>query len=129
MIEKLSNDGVTCEGHLCYYYGMRRPRSNEDPVRDVKKANGDAAFLDDVVLSRRNPRLTPSDSEGLPDRVAEQLVRDVDEFLAENEVRSEEELDFWVAKLDTAIAINNDPIAKEKREELIRKFGGGTNGR
>ena len=59
----------------------------------------------------------------IPDKVEEQLLHEVDEFLAENIVRSKEELRFLLAKIDTAIAINNDPKARELRQELIRKFG------
>ena len=61
--------------------------------------------------------------EQLPDKVAEQLLHEVDEFLAENEVRSKSELQFLLNKIDTALAINNDPKARELRADLIRKFG------
>lgn len=61
--------------------------------------------------------------EQVSNKVAEQLLYEVDEFLAENEVHSKAELRFLLAKIDTALAINNDPKAREMREELIRKFG------
>jgi hypothetical protein len=61
--------------------------------------------------------------EQVPDKVAEQLLHEVDEFLAEHEVRSKEELRFLLAKIDTALAINNDPKARAMREDLIRRFG------
>ena len=53
----------------------------------------------------------------------EQLLREVDEFLAEHEVNSSQELRFLLTKIDTALAINNDPKARQMREDLIRKFG------
>lgn len=66
--------------------------------------------------------------EQVPDKVAEQLLHEVDEFLAENEVRSKSELQFLLNKIDTALAINNDPKAREMREELILKFGNDARG-
>jgi len=66
--------------------------------------------------------------EQVPNKVAEQLLHEVDEFLAENEVRSKSELQFLLNKIDTALAINNDPKAREMRAELILKFGNDARG-
>jgi hypothetical protein len=61
--------------------------------------------------------------EAIPNKEAEQLLREVDEFLAEREPRTKEEFEFLMAKIDKARAINNAPKAQELRAYLIRKFG------
>ena len=99
---------------------------DDKSIARTRLANADAYLADDLALSRLSPRLTHEDSiepDGLPRRTAEQLLREVDEFLAEHEVRSKGELDFLLAKIDSALAINNSPDAKRLREDLIRKFG------
>ncbi|HEY9584987.1 MAG TPA: hypothetical protein VJJ02_00125 [Candidatus Paceibacterota bacterium] len=93
------------------------------PANDIRKTNADEYLADDIALSKITPRLVSQEPGEVPEKVAEQLIHEVDEFLADEELYSKGELPFLLAKLDAAIAINNDPKAKEMREELIRKFG------
>jgi len=83
----------------------------------------DRTLAADILLSRENPRLVSSDPEQTPSKEAEELIHKVEDFLSLSEVQSPEELRFLMEKLDTAIAIDNNPEAKQLREELIKKFG------
>lgn len=105
---------------------MEKSSDNDKLISAMRQHAADLFFADDIALSRLKPRglldeTAPSDGD--PRRTAEQLLHEVDEFLAENEVRSKEELQFLLAKIDSAMAINNNPKTKEMREDLIRKFG------
>lgn len=84
----------------------------------------DFAYQYDIEMTRRNPQYDGNDD--LPYEVAANLLREVDEFLRESEVRSSEELKLILAKLDTVIAISNDPDAVRLRKELLERYGGDT---
>lgn len=53
------------------------------------------------------------------------LITEVDEFLAlaDGELYTKEEYHRLLAKLDTAIAIYNEPYARELRARLIERYG------
>ena len=78
------------------------------------------AWNEDITMTRSELSL---EGEKLPTQLSEDLIHEVDEFLAQGELQSSEELDLIVQKLDIASAINNDPKAKELRAELFQKFG------
>lgn len=105
---------------------MAKSQENDKSTADIRKANANAAFAGNLAFSRSTPNLPGEEShesDGLSRRTAEQLLREVDEFLAEHEVRSEKELQFLIAKIDTALEIYNNPDGRRMREDLIRKFG------
>ncbi len=102
---------------------MKERPAKPDPTQSVPERNATAYHADDIALSRLNPELVLPESPGGAEKVAEQLVREVDEFLFSEEVRSKSELEHLLKKLDTAIAINNHPKAKAMRAELVQKFG------
>lgn len=56
---------------------------------------------------------------------ADSLIHDVDEFLktAKDGLTSREERDFLLQKLDTAIAIANEPFARDLRQYLLERYG------
>lgn len=55
---------------------------------------------------------------------AEQLIHGVDEYLAASkDGLSRDEVKYFLQKLDTAIAISNDPEAREIRRNLIERYG------
>ena len=56
-------------------------------------------------------------------QISAELIHEVDDLLAKDEVYARSELDELLRKLDVAIAINNDPKARELRSHLIKKFG------
>ncbi len=55
---------------------------------------------------------------------AAELINEVDNFLelAGGELYSKEEYERLLQKLDTAIAINNEPYARELRTRLIERY-------
>lgn len=104
-------------------YLMEESGDKNNSTDGVERANREAAFADGIALSRRHPRLLPPDGEEVAARDAEDLVHEVDNFLSLREVYDEEERKQLLEKLDSAIAINNHPKAKEIRKGLIEKFG------
>ncbi|OGZ05450.1 MAG: hypothetical protein A3C93_01120 [Candidatus Lloydbacteria bacterium RIFCSPHIGHO2_02_FULL_54_17] len=88
----------------------------------MPERNAAAYHADDLALSRLNPELVLPESQGAALKVAEQLVREVDEFLFSEEVRSKVERDYLLKKLDAAIAINNHSKAREMRAGLLQKY-------
>lgn len=77
------------------------------------------AWNKDIRETRMNPSLMGA---ALPRGISEELIRQIDEFLVNDEPRSHEELERMIRELDVASAINNDPKAKELRAELLRKY-------
>ena len=59
----------------------------------------------------------------IPERIVEELIHEVEDFLWNGRPESKEELSRLMAKLDTAIAITNSEKAKSLRQELIERFG------
>lgn len=116
--------GLCLDRHaLCYYIYVSERQPQRDVSGGVPKRNAEAYHHEDMALSRLTPELVLPEGGGVPEKVADQLVQEVDEFLAAGEVRSKSELDRLVQKLDSAIAINNHPKATTMRAELIEKFG------
>jgi hypothetical protein len=89
--------------------------SEQDPSNFKKEEAWDR----DIEETRRNPSLK---GEGLLMNISEDLIREVDEFLAQGELQSKEEFERIISKLEVASAITGDPKAKEIREELLRRY-------
>lgn len=76
----------------------------------------------DIVNSRIEPRLEENNYEATAE--AEQLIHGVDEFIeASKDGLSRDEVKYFLQKLDTAIAISNDPEAREIRKNLVERYG------
>ncbi len=77
----------------------------------------------DVINTQMYPQW--QDDSSLPsENLAEGLIGDVERMLdtSAGELQSEVELNMLLKKLDTAIAINNEPYARELRKRLIERF-------
>jgi len=79
-------------------------------------------YHQDIDDTRREPQLEENNFAATAE--AEQLVHGVDEFIeASKDGLSQDEVKYFLQKLDTAIAISNDPEAREIRRNLIERYG------
>jgi hypothetical protein len=73
----------------------------------------------DIADSRLTPRLFGKE---LPSTISKELVEEAEYFLERHEVESGERLATLLEELDTAIAIDNDPRARELRTALETRY-------
>ena len=76
--------------------------------------------MDHEPLWRKKEELERDYELGAVTGESDALTHEVDDFLTEHEVQSEDERDRLLMKLHTAIAMNNNPKAREIRAELLR---------
>jgi hypothetical protein len=95
------------------------------PDRAYSEGERNASREVDVLNTQISPQWRDSES-ALPDVFAEGLIGEVEGFLdsSQGELQSKEELKKLLQKLDAAIAINNEPYARELRARLIEQVGG-----
>lgn len=92
---------------------------------EVPKSARDIEHELDIHNSRIFGQFPIGESNKAVDEEARELILEVDEFL-ERELgvlESREEYDKLLRKLDTAIAITNEPYARELRQRLVEQFG------
>lgn len=84
----------------------------------LRLSNADRYHKEDMALSRAAAE-APSSHD-----ISEGLIHEVENFLANvsGELESEAELTRLLRKLDTAIAISNEPYARELRLELEKSL-------
>ena len=77
----------------------------------------------DVINTQIHGQLEEGNSRA--EEVSTALILEVDNFLelAGGELYSKEEYHRLLKKLDTAIAINNEPYARDLRSRLYERFG------
>lgn len=76
----------------------------------------------DIMSTRMEPQLKENNDAAMTE--AEQLVYGIDEYIeASKGGLSPEEVKYLLNKLDTAIAITNDPEARAIRQNLIERYG------
>jgi CBS-domain-containing membrane protein len=94
------------------------PPDNSEHARITRVVNHEL----DIVNSRIEPQFEENNYAATAE--AEQLIHGVDEYMsAAKEGLSPEEVKYFLQKLDTAIAITNDPVAREIRKNLIERYG------
>lgn len=82
------------------------------------------SFDQDIHDSRNKPQWNGKEST-LPNAIVEDLVAEADDFLKRHEIESWEKLEEMLEELDTAIAINNDPHARELRKMIAQRYNEG----
>lgn len=94
----------------------------ENQGNGVSDRERQAAFLNDIIKTRQGVTEQPMREETIV--YADMLIWEVEQYLEENKdvVHSKEELEMLLRNLDTAIAISNEPYARELRAELIKKY-------
>jgi hypothetical protein len=75
----------------------------------------------DIADSRVTPRLL---HEEIASSISEDIVSEADYFLQTRDVDSTQRYNTLLEELDIAIAINNDPKARELRRALERTMSG-----
>ena len=103
-----------------------QPRSSpNDETRKYSKEERTIAHELDIINTQMYPQWK-DDSSPPSESLSEELIRTVEHMLdvVEGELQSEDELNLVLKKLNTAIAINNEPYARELRRRLIERFGG-----
>lgn len=73
----------------------------------------------DIADTRVTPRLIDGE---IPRSISRDLVEEADYFLKRNDVESGERLNSLLEELDTAVAINNDPRARELVRALRERY-------
>jgi hypothetical protein len=73
----------------------------------------------DIADSRITPRFEGNE---IASTISEEIVAEAKYFLERYEVESGERLDALLQSLDSAIAINNDPLARELRNALETRY-------
>lgn len=109
--------------HTARVYDAVMSNEKRSP-EEVPKSVRDLRHQLDMAETRHDSQYDGPDS--LPFEISAGLLREVDEFLREQEVGSTEELNRLLEKLDAAIAITNDPDAKQLRKKLLARYGGDT---
>jgi hypothetical protein len=105
--------GILTRSILCYCGKMNKehiPEYDRIIVHDQ-----------DIADSRRTPRLLQEESVA---SLAEDIVAEAEYFLQTRDVDSRERYNTLLEELDTAIAINNDPKARELRSALEKTMSG-----
>ena len=73
----------------------------------------------DIADTRLTPRLEQNE---VASSISNELIQEAEGFLERHEVESGERLDALLEELDTAIAISNDPRARELRRALEMRY-------
>ncbi|OGZ05617.1 MAG: hypothetical protein A2845_04625 [Candidatus Lloydbacteria bacterium RIFCSPHIGHO2_01_FULL_49_22] len=73
----------------------------------------------DIADSRLTPRLVGAE---IPVSISQELVEEADHFLALHDVESGDRLTALLEELDTAVAIDNDPRARELIRALKERY-------
>ena len=110
------------------FFGKNNPMSIEDPEIPPDQ-NSEHAKLTrainhdlDIMNTRMQPQLGEYNHEA--EAEAEQLIHGIDEYIrASKDGLSIKEVRDFIQKLDTAIAISNEPEAREIRRNLIERYG------
>jgi hypothetical protein len=89
---------------------------NEELIPEYERM---IAYDQDIVDSRETPQLKESE---VASTISKELVDEAEYFLERHEVESGERLATLLQELDTAIAINNDPRARELRAALETRY-------
>lgn len=89
---------------------------NEETVPEYDRI---IAHDKDIADSRRISQWSGSE---VASSISDDLVKESEHFLEQHEVEPGERLDVLLQELDTAIAINNDPHARELRRALSTRF-------
>ena len=101
----------------------QQPSNPNDEMRKYSEEERTIARELDVINTQMYPQW--QDDSSLPSEyLAEGLIGDVERMLdaSQGELQSEGELNILLKKLDTAIAINNEPYARDLRQRLIERF-------
>jgi hypothetical protein len=80
-----------------------------------------AAFDQDILDSRSTPSLS-GEAREIPEALASDLVAEADAFLNRHEIESRGKLNELLEELDTALAINNNPRARELRRVIEERY-------
>ena len=75
----------------------------------------------DIAESRITPQL---ENNEIASALSEDLVAEAEQYLEREDVRSKAQYEMLLEQLDTAIAINNDPKARDLRARLERTLSG-----
>lgn len=99
------------------------PEIPPEPDSERAKLTRTVAHELDIMNTRLQPELKEHNEDAIAG--ADMLIREVDEFLAasKGELTSREELEQLLQKLNTAIAISNNPAARNLRQYLLEHFG------
>lgn len=89
---------------------------NEEAIPEYDRI---IAHDNDIADSRRTPQFAGSE---IASSISDDLVKESEYFLEQHEVEPGERLDTLLQELDTAIAINNDPRARELRRALSARY-------
>lgn len=73
----------------------------------------------DIADSRLTPRLVGAE---VPVSISQEMVAEAEHFLEHHEVESGERLAVLLEELDTAVAISNDPRARELVQALKKRY-------
>lgn len=101
----------------------QHPSNPDDEIRKYTEEERTIARELDVINTQMYPQWK-DDSSVPSEYLSEELIHFVERLLdvTQGELQSENELNILLEKLDTAIAINNEPYARQLRQRLIERF-------
>ena len=96
-------------------------QAQEGPANEPSRM---MAHVDDIIDTQIHEQWQEGNVPA--EKKSEELIVEVDQFLellGDGDKPTTQEYERLMRKIDTAIAINNDPYARELRQRLVDRFG------